>query len=178
MPLIALMIGLSILLLADEHGDKITAQWDITAYQEHNWYQTRFGNAVVDWYAIEQKPLTGYGFAEKGRPIYWHSKSDQLGFGNGFTGTMVKFGVPLALLLYLFLLIRLWRTFGDWLLTVCIAVAVFIILFSQQLLTLAMFYVLFANLKPAGVKSIPAKVSAVRLKRRYSPENRPSLPTA
>jgi len=122
-------------------SDKISAQLQQTSIQQANWYMSRFGNAVVDWAAIQQNPLLGLGFSEFGRPIYW-AYGSALGFGNGLTGTVVKFGAIVALLLLCTLVLNLSRMFKSPPEQLAILFAVLAIVFSQQLLTLPLFYVL------------------------------------
>ena len=115
--------------------------------QSGGWHTSRLGNAVVDWRAIEGRPILGYGFAEAGRPILWEG-SESVGFGNGLTGTVVKFGFGMGGLLYVLFALCLFRMMRNPF-AALLAVAVFgMILIGQQLLTLPAIHILLANLRP------------------------------
>lgn len=123
---------------------KIDYQLSIFQSQSNTWYQSRIGNAYVDWLAAQERPLLGYGFSEADRPRLWFGMQEQ-GFGNGLTGTFVKFGFPLTLTIYISLVSGLFRLFRNFAATGVGILIVLILLFGQQLLTLPLIYTLLAS---------------------------------
>lgn len=129
-------------------SDKLQFQMLSFQAQTGGWYTSRLGNAFVDWRAIELKPLLGYGFAETGRPVLWLGGLAP-GFGNGLTGSIVKFGWGLGVFIYLILAIGLLRLTGNVVAFLMSLVVFAMLLVGQQLLTLpVVFTILGLNFGP------------------------------
>jgi len=115
-----------------------------SAQLEGGWTSTRLGNAIVDFRAIEARPLLGYGFAESGRPVFWDRSIEQ-GFGNGLTGTFVKFGSLLAVFMLGLLAWGLKGLMQNGLGAILAVIVVGMLLIGQQLLTLPVIFVFLAG---------------------------------
>ncbi len=121
-----------------------------SAQLEGGWTSTRLGNAIVDFRAIEARPLLGYGFAESGRPVFWDRSIEQ-GFGNGLTGTFVKFGSLLAVFMLGLLAWGLKTLMQNGLGAILAIVVVGMLLIGQQLLTLPVIFVFLAGTAPGAL---------------------------
>ncbi|MFC7698622.1 hypothetical protein ACFQX9_18250 [Bradyrhizobium sp. GCM10028915] len=145
----AVVISVFFVLSDSNPIEKIDRQLQATEMRSNTWYQSRFGNAYVDYIAVMARPLVGYGFAETGRPILWDTRiqsqyvgEGNIGFGNGLTGTFVKFGIPVVLAIYAYFSLSLFALSGGRFAGTMSALAFFMILFSQQLLLLPAVYAL------------------------------------
>lgn len=151
-PVVAIAVVALIVFAGADHFDKIQHQMGGVETQQSTWYNTRFGNFIVDVQAIVERPLLGYGFAEEGRPklftVYNYHEGDALGFGNGLSGTAVKFGIPTTIVLYFLFAVataRLYRsTIKGFLVFVCLGM----LLFSQGLLLLSAVYLFLCSRYP------------------------------
>ena len=143
-PILAIIFAILIIAFGTSHFDKIGNQMVGLESQKSAWYNTRFGNCVVDSQAITERPMLGYGYSEEGRPIlftvYNYHYGDSLGFGNGFSGTAVKFGLIATFILYFLFLLCLTRLYGSALKGSLIFFCLGMLLFSQQLLLLPAIY--------------------------------------
>jgi hypothetical protein len=126
------------------YSDYLNGGGRTSAQLEGGWTSTRLGNAIVDFRAIEARPLLGYGFAESGRPVFWDRSVEQ-GFGNGLTGTFVKFGSLLAVFMLGLLAWGLKVLMPNWLAAILAIVVVGMLLIGQQLLTLPVIFVFLAG---------------------------------
>lgn len=85
-------------------GDKIKHQYETSQnmnLDEPSW--TRFGSAVIDIHQISKRPITGNGFdLDQRYPEFGELMS---GAGNGFTGSINIYGIPM-MLLYMFFLYK------------------------------------------------------------------------
>ncbi len=166
-PILVVLVAPLLLFLGSSHVEKVEHQVGDLTTQGSSWYNTRFGNAYIDYEAIVERPFGGYGFAEVGRPRNFqvYQNADDLGLGNGLTGTAVKHGLVLTILLYLIFLwrtIRLyrggyrgfvgWATFG-------------LVLFSQQLILMPAAFTLLGSY---GLARRPKKQGVER----HQPTNR------
>ncbi len=137
------------------HEDKLLGQVTTTQNRESSWFNTRFGNAEIDLEAIAGRPFLGYGFAESGRPINFriyrdnrwrpYQEGDELGLGNGLTGTAVKHGLVFTSMLYLIFLWGLARLYRRQSAGMIAWVILGLLLFSQQLLLLPAAYSLLGS---------------------------------
>jgi hypothetical protein len=157
--LVSFPMGLAVLglaaVLGTAHEDKLLGQVSATEKRESSWFNTRFGNAEIDFDAITGRPFLGYGFTERGRPINFmvyrdnrwrpYQDGDELGLGNGLTGTAVKHGVVFAIILYLIFLWRLTRLYHRKSSGLIAWVTLGLLLFSQQLLLLPAAYCLLGS---------------------------------
>lgn len=170
------IVASAVFFLASDTGhlEKIERQLMSTEMQSNTWYQSRFGNAYVDYIAVLDRPFLGYGFAETGRPILWDTRIQMqyvgeanIGFGNGFSGTFVKFGIPCTLALYLFFSLRLLSLAGGRLAGLMSMIAFFVVLFGQQVLLMPAVYALCIGRDPQARRgpSKGAAVSRPRLRR-------------
>lgn len=137
--MIPLLVGVIVVLVAlggTSQVGKVKQQIGRLETQDNRWYSSRFGNAYIDYMAIVERPLIGYGFSEEGRPQLENIKDDvrEFGLGNGLTGTTVKHGLIFSLLIYLLFLWRCIRLYGDIMLGFVACIILALILFSQQLL--------------------------------------------
>jgi hypothetical protein len=135
-PLLVSVIVALVALGGTNQVGKVQQQIGRLETQDNRWYSSRFGNAYIDYMAIVERPLIGYGFSEEGRPRLENIKDDvrEFGLGNGLTGTIVKHGLILSLLIYLLFLWRCIRLYGDVMLGFVAWIILALILFSQQLL--------------------------------------------
>jgi len=119
-----------------EQIEKVQQQIGRVETQDNRWYSSRFGNAYIDYAAILDRPLLGYGFSEEGRPNLLNIRDDvrEAGLGNGLTGTIVKHGLVFSISLYILFLLCGFRLYGSILLGLVSWLVFGIILFSQQLL--------------------------------------------
>lgn len=146
------LIGSAIWLTGGQN-DKLLGQSQAVESAAGAWHTTRLGNAYVDWVAIQESPVIGLGFAEEARPILWVGEAE-VGFGNGLTGTAVKFGLPFAALIYGFFLVGFRRLFRTPLVTVLAIVVLGMLLVGQQLLTLPLAFALIGRLEPERLQSV------------------------
>jgi hypothetical protein len=134
-----IMAGIALITVGGtEQIEKVQQQIGRVETQDNRWYSSRFGNAYIDYAAIVDRPLLGYGFSEEGRPNLLNIRDDvrEAGLGNGLTGTIVKHGLIFAIILYLLFLLCAFRLYGSLLLGFVSWLVFGIILFSQQLLLL------------------------------------------
>lgn len=164
-PLIIGVATIFLAILGFSQMEKIQSQLGVvsnTAYAQTSWYNTRFGNLEVDYDAIIERPLLGYGFKEAGRPgifIFYKdnhfsaaSDSNDLGFGDGLSGTMVKFGLVFTLALYLVFLFMLIDFYSNIYIAVAAWICLGIILFGQQVLLLPAIYIFLVRYNATNTK--------------------------
>ena len=154
-PLLASIGAVAILLTGFSHLDKISNQINSVSSKGSSWYNTRFGNFYVDSIAIAEKPFLGYGFSEDNRPrlftVYNFHEGDQLGFGNGLSGTVVKFGVVTSGFIYATFFLFCVYLFGGIFSGIVVFVALGMMLFSQQILLLPAIYTFLCFRKSSDV---------------------------
>ncbi|RYF49287.1 MAG: hypothetical protein EOO38_08245 [Cytophagaceae bacterium] len=149
-------------------ANKVDHQIETVQQHKNTWYNTRFGNAYIDYVAIKARPLLGYGFSEDGRPHVWAARENagELGLGNGLTGTAVKFGVLFTGLLLALYLACFLTSLSTVALALCAWFVLIILLFSQQLLLLPAGFLLLgdfftaAHTRRPSVRQSPAKSEA------------------
>jgi hypothetical protein len=144
--LVSVIVALVALGGTDQVG-KVQQQIGRLETQDNRWYSSRFGNAYIDYMALLERPLIGYGFSEEGRPRLENIKDDvrDFGLGNGLTGTIVKHGLIFSLLLYLLFLWRCIRLYGDIMLGFVAWIILALILFSQQLLLMPAVFMMMGS---------------------------------
>lgn len=148
-PVLAASVALLFFASGTNHFDKIGNQMGGVEARKSAWYNSRFGNFIVDYQAIEERPLLGYGYSEDERPIlfdvYNYHDGDNLGFGNGFSGTAVKFGIITTILLYALFMLSLFRLYNSFFKGILIFICLGMLLFSQQLLLLPAIYLFLCS---------------------------------
>lgn len=146
-PLLVLLIAPLLFILGSSHVEKVEQQVANLSTKKSSWYNTRFGNAYIDYEAIVERPLAGFGFSELGRPRNFqvYLNGEDLGLGNGLTGTAVKHGLIFTVLLYLIFLWRMIRLYRSGYSGLLGWVAFGMVLFSQQLILMPAAFTLLGS---------------------------------
>lgn len=159
-PVLALIVAILIAFFGASQLDKIEGQMSGVQTHQSSWYNTRFGNFIIDLQAIKGRPVLGYGFSEDGRPmnfvVYDYHEGDSLGFGNGLSGTAVKFGIPATACLYLLFWLSITNLYKNIFKSLVVFLCLGMMLFSQQLLLLSAIYVFLFVKYPVKLSGRPA----------------------